>query len=56
MDFRQWLSELRKLLLDGGYCPTPKDADDCGTEDDWRSYFDDGYTPQEAVSEDFSYA
>lgn len=56
MDFEQWLAEVRRLLVEGGFCPTPQDAAEVGSEEGWKIYFDDGYAPQEAVAEDFSYA
>jgi len=55
MDFAQWMQELRKLLVDCGYCLTEKEAEDYGSVDIWRVYYEGKYTPQEAVSEEFSY-
>jgi hypothetical protein len=56
MTFEEWLREVRKFLVEAGYSPDPEDARQCGSDEGWREYFENGYAPREAVKEDFSYA
>ncbi len=56
MDFTQWLAELQRLLVEAGYCLTEGEAKNYGSVDVWKVYYEGGYSPQEAVSEEFSYA
>lgn len=56
MDFEHWLAEVRKLLVKLGYCASPEAARGWGSDEGWKEYFDEEYTPREAVEEDFSYA
>jgi hypothetical protein len=55
MDFTQWIAELQRLLVEAGYCLTEKEAKNYASVDVWKVYYEGGYTPQEAVSEEFSY-
>lgn len=49
--FAHWYQRLARVAERRNLrCVTP------GNESAWRPYFDDGYTPQEAITEDMSYA
>ena len=48
--FEEWLKRLAAYAEKHFPFYLPVDAGD------WRDYYDDGYSPEEAVSEDLSYA
>ena len=50
MDFTAWISELNAEAIRRGYQSSHPVSDGC--EDDWRCYFDDGYTPAHALDAD----
>lgn len=49
LSFYFWIEELKNRHPWQGY--VTQDNKDC-----WRSYFEDGYTPEAAMEEDMSYA
>jgi hypothetical protein len=51
--FKDWSAEL--VRLGGDRYGSRGVIIECG-EDSWRDYYDDGYDPDEALSEDASYA
>ena len=54
--FGEWLKEVRRYLVEAGYSRDAEDAENCGSDQGWREYFENGYAPREAVREDYSYA
>lgn len=52
MTFEEWLAELDAESLRRGY---KKPVSAVGTEC-WRGYYDDGYSPVDALDEDETYA
>lgn len=55
-NFCRWVRRVRELIVEAGCYPTVEAAEAYGSDDDWRSYFYEGYTPGEALQEEFSYA
>lgn len=55
-NFRRWVRRVREIIVEFGCYATVEEAERYGSDDDWRGYFYEGYTPREAVLEDFSYA
>jgi len=57
MSFEEWMRELRRLMIEKWrVAENIEQAERYGSDEDWRSYFDGGYMPDEALLEDFSYA
>lgn len=55
MDFKDWMDDLVVCLMkDGGMGPAQA-KDYAADQEAWRGYYDDGYLPDDAVSEDMSY-
>ena len=55
LSFDDWMSGIRGELIRQAKM-TPEEAQEHGSDDDWRGYFDTDYTPSDAVSEDMSYS
>lgn len=52
--FSTWMRRLRAAMIEAG-CGTPEQVEKYGSAEDWRMYFDSGYSPTDALREDFSY-
>ncbi len=52
--FCTWMRRLRAAMIKAG-CGTAQQVERYGGPEDWRLYFDSGYSPTEALLEDFSY-
>jgi hypothetical protein len=50
VEFTEWLIELNAEAIRRGYKSQP--LVNQGYEEDWRCYFDDGYTPSHALDAD----
>lgn len=50
MDFGDWIAELNAEAVRRGYRSPHPVSDGC--EDDWRLYYDDGYSPKHALDAD----
>ena len=53
-DFNEWISELKEILV-RAYNFSIEQAEKYGANENWTDYYDDGYTPREAVLEDSEY-
>lgn len=52
--FSTWMKRLRKAMIKAG-CGTFEQVEKYGSAEDWRTYFESGYSPTDALREDFSY-
>ena len=55
MSWEDWKAELDRLAIAGDIYGPEGAIEACG-EESWRDYFEDGYSPQEALDEDIDYA
>lgn len=55
LKFEMWLKILRKMLVEDFKFPSDDNAKEYGADEDWKPYFDDGYSPDEAIREDFNH-
>lgn len=56
MNFEEWFKELRQLMIDEFNFPPDKPDAFYGDAESWKEYYDDGYTPYDAIREDLSCA
>lgn len=54
IDYTAWLTELKGLLI-GQYAIEEKIASDYATASNWEDYFNEDYSPSEAIEEDSQY-
>lgn len=53
--FDDWLADLRVCLMKDGGMTAVQAEDYAKDHEAWKVYYDDNFTPDEAVAEDMSY-